>query len=927
MTISTRSACFRRSSVDCTKFDEAFSSGRSSSSRWPATLALICFGLFLLVGCKGGGPSITVQIAPAASATVDEGQRFNFTATLANDVTNKGVTWSLTQTGTGCSGAGCGTLLNAAPFSVTYVAPPVGTFSATASVTLTAKAVAKAAATATASISVAVPPTFTTTTLPNAANGVPYRQAITVTGGVAPLTFTLTSGSLPAGLTLNPSGTIVGTPSGSGTSNITVTATDNGSSPLPVSRAFTLTVTPAPALSITTTTLPPGSVNAKYSAIISAAGGVLPLAWTMTSGALPPGLVLGPNSGQIAGTPAALGTFPFTVQAKDSSLPSPGQTAQASLVITIAQPAPLAITTTSLPTATTATAYTASLIATGGIPPYTWAVSTGQLPSGLTLAQDGTISGMPVLATTAPDQFTVQVTDSGVIPSTLAQSLSLTVAAGTSGNTLLTGQYAFLFRGFDSGGPVAIAGSLIADGNGHITVGAEDSNRASGVVNGITLTGTYSVGSDGRGTLELIATNPTTGVKLTSDYQFVLDSNGNARFVQNDTTSTTSDTLGTHGQGTLKSVRGTASATTFASTFSAANLSGNYAFGLSGRDLSGKPAALIGEVHADGTSVFSPSGNSINSDFNDGGVYSSQLLTGDFSVGSNFNRGTAHLVFAAGSGAQVQLGFAFYFVSPSDLYFVEIDAPSTATVFDRLSGEMNIQQPGYQFASASLAGVGVVTGTGVNGNKATVLAGVLTSATGDGNATLTYDEDNGGTITTPAPAFSGTYAVAANGRVSFSGLAAARVAVAYLTGPGQGVLLGRDAAVTVGSLEQQTGSAPFALSSFEGNYTASAERPAENLVPNFVGQLSASGAGAVTGTIDEIDPPTAATPKGKANLDQPLVANANLASNGRGTMTANLLLGFPVQLVFYVVSPGRVRAIPADSSPGNGHPEVIFFDH
>jgi hypothetical protein len=83
----------------------------------------------------------------------------------------------------------------------------------------------------------------------------------------------------------------------------------------------------------------------------------------------------------------------------------------------------------------------------------------------------------------------------------------------------------------------------------------------------------------------------------------------------------------------------------------------------------------------------------------------------------------------------------------------------------------------------------------------------------------------------------------------------------------------------------------------------------------------------VTGTIDEIDPPTAATPKGKANLGQPLVANANLASNGRGTMTANLLLGFPVQLVFYVVSPGRVRAIPADSSPGNGHPEVIFFDH
>jgi Putative Ig domain len=897
----------------------------------PAALALIGFGLFLLAGCKGGGASsITVQIEPSTSPSVDEGQPFNFKATLSNDVTDKGVTWSLTQSGTGCSGAGCGTLQSAAPFSVTYLAPPVGTFSATTSVTLTAKAVAKTSATATATISVAIPPTFTTTTLANGANGVPYRQAITVTGGVAPLTFKLTSGSLPAGLTLNPSGTIVGTPSSSGTSNFTVTATDNGSSPLPVSQPFTLRVTPAPALAIATTTLPSGSVNAKYSAVISATGGVLPLAWTTSSGALPPGLVLGPNSGQISGTPAALGTYPFTVQAKDSSLPSPGQTAQAALSITIAQPAPLAITTTSLPIATTATAYTAALIATGGIAPYTWGVSTGQLPPGLTLAQDGTISGTPVLATTVPDQFTVQVTDSGVIPSTLTQSLSLTVAAGTTGNTLLNGQYAFLFRGFDSGGPVAIAGSLIADGNGHITVGAEDSNRASGVVNGITLTGIYSIGSDGRGTLELIATNPTTGVKLTSDYQFVLDSIGNARFVQNNTTSTNSDTLGTHGQGTLKLVAGTASSsstTTFTSTFSAGSLNGNYAFGLSGRDLSGKPAALIGEVHADGASTLVPSGNGVNSDYNDAGVYSSQPLTGGFSVGSNYNRGTAQLVFAPPSGAPVHLGFTFYFVSPTDLYFVEIDTRSTATVFDRLSGEMILQQPTSQFDAASLAGVNVVTGAGVNGSNATVLAGVLTSTAGDGNATLVYDEDNGGTVTTPAPTFSGTYMVAGNGRASFAGLAAARVAAAYLTGPGQGFLLGSDAAVTVGRLEQQTGSAPFALSSFEGNYAASAERPAENLAPNLVGEVDASGAGAVTGTIDEIDPPTAATPKGKANLDQSLVANANVSSNGRGTMTANPLLGFPVQLVFYVVSPGHVRAIPADSNPGNGHPEVIFFDH
>jgi hypothetical protein len=932
MTISKASAC-KSGSRNRSKLDGANSGDRSRRPRFPAALVLVCTGLILLAGCKGGSSSsITVQIEPATSVSVDEGQSFNFKATLANDVSNKGVTWSLTQsTTTGCSGSGCGTLHNVTPFSVTYTAPPVGTFSATTSVTLTAKSVAKTGTTATATISVVLPPTFTTTTLPNAANGVPYRQAITVTGGVAPLTFKLTSGSLPAGLTLNPSGTIVGIPSGSGRSNFTAAVTDSGSSPLAVAQAFVLTVNPAPALSIATTGLPPGFVNAKYSAPISAIGGALPLAWTISVGSLPPGLVLSPTSGNISGTPTTQGTYPFTVQAKDSSLPAPGQTAQGAFSITIAQPAPLSISTTSLPPGTTATAYNTSLIATGGIAPYTWAVSTGQLPPGLTLAQDGAISGIPILATTTPDQFTVQVTDSAVIASTSTGSLSITVAAGTTSNTLLNGQYAFLFKGFDSGGPVAMAGSFIADGNGHITVGAEDSNRTSGVVTGITLTGTYSIGSDGRGTLELIATNPSTNVKLTSDYQLALDSNGNARFIQNDTTSTNTDTVGTHGQGTLKFVAGTAtstSTTTFSSSFTAGSLSGNYAFGLSGQGSSGKPAALIGEIHSDGIKTLSPSGGGLfNSDFNDTGAYSSQSLSGGFSVGANFNRGLAQLVFAPPSKPSIALNFAFYFVSPSDLYFVEVDTKSSpGVVFDRLSGEMSLQQPGYQFQDASLAGQIVATGTGLGGSNASVLAGLLTSLTGDGNATLTYDENDAGTIPTPSPAFSGTYTVAGNGRVNFSGLRAARVAAAYLTGPGRGFLMGSDAAVTVGRLEPQTGGPSFSLSSFEGNYVLDAAPPAENLVANFVGQVDASGAGSVVGTVDEIDPPTSANLKGKANLDQSLVANVNMASNGRGTMTLNLLRGLPVQLVLYIVSPGHVRAIPLDSNPG-GHPEVIFLDH
>ncbi len=138
-----------------------------------------------------------MQVQPSSSISIDEGQSVNFTATVANDTLNKGVSWSLNQSSGsgGCSGSGCGTLSNVTNASVTYVAPTG--LSAGQSVTLTVASVAQPSATTTATISVVLPLTFTTTTLPNGANGVPYNQTITVTGGVAPLTFSLAIGREP----------------------------------------------------------------------------------------------------------------------------------------------------------------------------------------------------------------------------------------------------------------------------------------------------------------------------------------------------------------------------------------------------------------------------------------------------------------------------------------------------------------------------------------------------------------------------------------------------------------------------------------------------------------------------------------------------------------------------------------------------------
>ncbi len=86
--------------------------------------------------------------------------------------------------------------------------------------------------------------------------------------------------------------------------------------------------------------------------------------------------------------------------------------------------APLTVSTASLPAATTGTAYTATLTATGGTTPYTWSITSGTLPAGLTLAGSGTITGTPTTATTA--NLTVRATDPD--GRTATKALTLTVS-------------------------------------------------------------------------------------------------------------------------------------------------------------------------------------------------------------------------------------------------------------------------------------------------------------------------------------------------------------------------------------------------------------------------------------------------------------------------------------------------------------------
>jgi hypothetical protein len=180
--------------------------------------------------------------------------------------------------------------------------------------------------------------------------------------------------------------------------------------------------------SIITSSLPGAAVGSAYSQDLSASGGAAPYSWSVTGGSLP-GLSLA-SDGTLSGTPTSVGTFRFGVQVTDSS--NPAQKAVMALSLTVG-PAALAVSASSLPGGTSGSAYSQDLSASGGTNPYSWSVTSGSLPAGLSLARNGAISGTPTVAGTST--FTVQVKDAGNPAQTATQQFTLTVGPAAGGGT------------------------------------------------------------------------------------------------------------------------------------------------------------------------------------------------------------------------------------------------------------------------------------------------------------------------------------------------------------------------------------------------------------------------------------------------------------------------------------------------------------
>ena len=263
------------------------------------------------------------------------------------------------------------------------------------------------------------PPTvlgFTNLDLVDGSIGFSYAAALGWVGGNGPNQWSITSGVLPNGLDLDPiSGMITGDPTTSGSYPITVQVADSSTpNPEVASANVTLTIDDAPAETITTTSLQDAAIGTPYQAQLTVSGGVAPFTWGIASGQLPQGITLDSSDGVISGTPSESDFEAFSVLVTDGI----GQTAFTDLTLTVDAPS-LSLSTTTLATATVGVAYDAPLSANGGLTPYSWSISSGDLPPGLALSPTtGDVAGTP--SSGGVYSFVAQVEDSNAVIATAA---------------------------------------------------------------------------------------------------------------------------------------------------------------------------------------------------------------------------------------------------------------------------------------------------------------------------------------------------------------------------------------------------------------------------------------------------------------------------------------------------------------------------
>jgi hypothetical protein len=325
---------------------------------------LLTFALgIVLSGCGNSEPSPLSTFYAAAlvfvsTALPNGAVNSNYSSTLLASGGTKPYGWSVT---TGALPTGLA--LNAATGQIFGIPTASGTSTFTVKVTDNGTPVQ----TESAQFSTLVNPTLSATTasLAGGTVGISYSQQLLSNGGTPPVTWSVISGALPAGLSMASStGTISGSPTTVGTANFTVQAVDSSSPMQLATEALRIDITPAP-LTITTTSLSGGIVGAAYNTRLESNGGTQPVIWTVTVGALPGGLLLDAATGAITGSPATVSSTSFTVKATDSASSTP-QTATKALSLVVRAPSQLIADGDSITFGAVPLPYTSTLPVEGG---------------------------------------------------------------------------------------------------------------------------------------------------------------------------------------------------------------------------------------------------------------------------------------------------------------------------------------------------------------------------------------------------------------------------------------------------------------------------------------------------------------------------------------------------------------------------------
>jgi hypothetical protein len=929
------------------------------------TIPLLVVIAVLTLGLSGCGGASTQPIGvslTSSSTGIDQAQTATLTASVTNDSKNAGVQWSL---------SGGGALSGQTTSSATYNAPnPVNSaFTAT----VTATSVTDPTKSMSLQIKVSPLPAVTTASLPNATAGTVYSATLSESGGTSPYKWTVTPATLPAGLSLNSNtGVISGMPTGGGSGSFTFAVKDAvGNS---ASQAITITVQSPLALTITTTSLPTATLGTSYSQTLQATGGVPSYSWRVSAGSLPAGLSLS-SAGVISGTPTGTvtSTSNFTVTVTDSQTPTAASTSS-NLSITVVEP-PLSVTTTSLAGGSLDTAYSQTLQAIGGTPPYTWSIGAGTLPAGLSLSNPstGAITGTPTA--TGKSNFTVKVTDSAAASAIANLSITINTALAITTTSLPGGSVGAAYSatvnasggaqpyswsvtsgslpaGFsiDSTSGV-ISGTTTATGTANFTVTVMDSespavktNAALSITiasascpNDASLSGHYAMMLNGWSSV------PTAMTVTAAVGSFVADGAGNISSgsldLNDKTNGPSSGTFtGTYcvGSNNLATINltyggGISGKDTFAAAMNSNGSNGSIIF----YDASDRKAS--GLLRKQDSTAFSTSKIKGNYAFglvgaNSGASAPRYAIAGAFAADGSGNlsgefdsdsylTGSANATLNSSNFSVASTGrgtATITFTGQNNLKFVfyVVSASELLVMEDDVAGNpllsgQVLEQSG-SFTDESLNGLSVIEIESLsNGVTASATAGLVTT---NGTGAITgwsTDENSGGTMSSLST--SGSYTPSTDGRVTLSLTGQFNPPVFYLIGPNQAFVVGTNTfSVDFGVMEPQSGS-NFNASSLTGTYLGGSLQPVDASAGEEVDELQANGTGAFTGTSEQ---------NGSVGTSTSTVSETYVvSSNGRVVVSQS---GTEIGIM-YVISASQVVLLPASTSDIN--PTLSQFQH